>query len=141
MPKEVHYLLFSRKEIAECLRDYASTHAASGADRYESVQDIVFIETSDGNVGAHIKLRRRNNPEPAERYFVTSDILSALLSFCRRHDIPVAQRAHKAIEVFGDQIALMMIVDFPAEAPTVVGGELRYTGSDAAGARSRVRGG
>jgi methyl-accepting chemotaxis protein len=54
VPKEVHYLLFSRKELKECLCDYAITHAASGADKYSGVEEIVFFDTAEGGVGTRV---------------------------------------------------------------------------------------
>jgi hypothetical protein len=139
MPKEVHYLLFSAEELRECISDYVATHAGSGADRYEAVRDITLYETPEGGVGARVKLRKSDTKESEEREFVASDVVSALLMSCRKLGIPVAQRAHKAAEAFGDQIALMMTVDFLKEAPIVSGQEVRYTGADAEEARTRVR--
>jgi hypothetical protein len=139
MPKEVHYLLFSNDELRECLSDYLTSHAASGAERYEIVQEVALFETPEGGVGARIKLRKLQNNEPDEREFVASDMVRALLLYCGKLDIPIAQRAHKATEAFGKQIALMMTVDFPKRPPTVSDRQVRYTGADAQEARSRAR--
>jgi len=140
MPKEVHYVLFSADELRKSLCDFANTHAVSGSDRYDSIEKLSLHKTPEGGVGAHVILKKHGGDASLDRQFVASDIVSALLLSCRRHAIPVAQRAHKAAEAFGDeQVALMMTVDFPKTSPIVSGHDVLYGGAEAEEGKSRVR--
>lgn len=139
MPKEIRYLLFSSDELRDCLHDYANGHAAAGTDRYDAVHDVSLTQTPDGGVGVHVKLRKQGTDEVEERDFVASDLNSALLLFCSKRGIPLAKRAHKSAEIFSDQIALMMTIDFPNQGPSVKEKSVQYSGAEAQEAQSRVR--
>ena len=139
MPKEIRYLLFSADELRDCLHDYANGHAAVGTDRYVAVQDVSLTQTPEGGVGAHVKLRKQGNDEIEERDFVASDLNSALLLFCGKRSIPLAKRAQKSVEIFSDQIALMMTLDFPNKGPSIKEQAVQYSGTEAQEAQSRVR--
>lgn len=139
MPKEVHYLLFSRDELRECLVGYVGTQRAADAHGFDDIEEVSLVTGPDRSVTAQAKLRRYNSKEREERTFTADDIVSAILLFCRRRRIPLAQRAHKMVEALGDQVALMMTVDFPKQSPSVSGQDIRYTGTEAEEARGRVR--
>lgn len=139
MPKEVRYLLFSTDELRECLHDYANGHAAAGTDRYDAVQDVSLTQTPEGGAGAHVKLRKQGTDEVEERDFVASDLNSALLLFCSKRGIPLAKRAQKSVEIFSDQIALMMTINFPNQGPSINEQTVQYGGAEAQDAQSRVR--
>jgi hypothetical protein len=142
MPKEVHYVLFSVDELRKSLCDYANTHAGAGSDRYDSVERFSLRKMPEGGIGAHVILKKHGSDASLDREFVASDIVTALLLSCRTHAIPVAQRAHKVAESFGDnQVALMMTVDFPKTDPIVTGHDVLYSGSDAEEGKTRVRAG
>jgi hypothetical protein len=78
------------------------------------------------------------DPKAREKVFAPSEVLGALIQFCRSHRIPLAQRAHKSVEVFGDQLALMTTINLSRGEPSVDGGTIRYNGNDVAETRQRL---
>jgi hypothetical protein len=54
-------------------------------------------------------------------------VLSALILFCKSVGIPLALKAHKALDVIGDQVAMLTTVNFSYNRPEEKNGVIVYT--------------
>jgi hypothetical protein len=124
MPREINYLAFSTEELCAALSGFRRSQSNPlPGDTVERLT-IQKMETSF-QVTAWVKDNRSGKVTPvvAEAH----EVLSALILFCKRAGIPLALKAHKGLDVIGDQVAMLTTVNFSYSRPEEKNGAIVYT--------------
>jgi hypothetical protein len=124
MPREINYLAFSTEELSAALAGFRCSQGNPFPGDMVERLTIRKTETSF-QVTARIKITRSGKVilvmvEPHE-------VLSALILFCKSVGIPLALKAHKALDVIGDQVAMLTTVNFSYNRPEEKNGVIVYT--------------
>ena len=124
MPKEVHYFLFSREETVNALFGYYWLMTPPPrADRGVSAS----LQKSDMGITATLRVQSTATDKTEFVKFDSDQVLSALVLYCQERRIPLAARANKILEQFGEQIALMTTLNLGNARPEASGDKVRYT--------------
>jgi hypothetical protein len=124
MPKEVHYFLFSREETISALFGYYWLMTPPPrADRGVSAT----LQRVDGGISGVLKVESISSGKAEVVKFDPDQVLSALVLYCQERRIPLSARANKALEQFGDQIALLTTLNLGSARPESSGDRVRYT--------------
>jgi hypothetical protein len=133
MAKEIRYLLLSTEEVRDSLIAY---HQSISNIRFESGRDLLLSDTLTG-ASARLTLCSFRSNATKVRDFATSELLAAVLLFCKSRRIPVAQRSHKTMEIFGAQLALLTTI-LAGPNPVVDDNKISYTDAEIEAGRRRI---
>lgn len=124
MPKEVHYFLFSKEETINALFGYYWLMTPPPrADRGVSAT----LQKGEGGISATLKVQALATGKSDVVKLDADQVLSALVLYCQERRIPLAARAHKILEQFGEQIALLTTLNLGQARPEAASGKVRYT--------------
>jgi hypothetical protein len=124
MPKEVHYFLFSREETVNALFGYYWLMTPPPrADRGVSAS----LQKGDMGITATLRVQSTATDKAEFVKFDSDQVLSALVLYCQERRIPLAARANKILEQFGQQIALLTTLNLGSARPEASDDKVRYT--------------
>lgn len=115
MAQEVRSILFSADEIQTAVVDLLMQRVR-GLSPHQI--DRVQVEGSDREVRATVRFCRAIN---ATRVLDSGDLMSAVLTYCRKTRIPLAHRAQKRLGVIGGCLSLTTALNLDAIDPWVIG--------------------
>src|SRR5918912_1034764 len=123
MPKEVHYFLFSREETINALFGYYWLMTPPPrADRGVSAN----LQRGDNGITGVLKVESIGTGKTDLVKFDSDQVLSALVLYCQERRIPLAARANKLLEQFGEQVALMTTLNLGSARPEASDDKVRY---------------
>jgi hypothetical protein len=137
MPKEIHYILFSKEELHVALVQFQRARAEK-----LPTGGIPTLELSTGPEGPVAKMTIAGIGENASTQsfeFGQDQLLGAITLFCKAQRIPLAVRAEKRIEVVGDRLALLATLNAERGAPEKQDGTIRYTDQEIEAGRKTLK--
>ncbi len=139
MPKEVRYILFSPEEVHAALLGHVGERGW-GAMEAPSQRGLhsELLPAACGGVAA--RLIRSGQPAPgAEAYKLgASDLLAAILAFCRAIHVPLPVNGQKALELMNGRLAMTVTLNSEPVFVEAETGLLRYTDSHTEALRQRA---
>ncbi len=127
MPKEINYLAFSNEELSTALTEFRRSQANPfPSNRIERLS----IRQAQGTFVVTVRLLDRRSGKVIPIEVGPTEVLAAIIFFCKRHRIPLAMRAHKSLDVIGNQIALLTTANFSYSRPEQKDGAIIYTDDD-----------
>lgn len=124
MPREINYLVFSNEELFAALAGFRRSQGNPLPG--DAVERLTIRKTETSfQVMARVKTNRSGKVIPV--MVEPHEVLSALILFCKSIGIPLALKAHKALDVIGDQVAMLTTVNFSYNRPEEKNGVIVYT--------------
>jgi hypothetical protein len=87
---------------------------------------VMSFEIGPNAESATASLRAPNGTVTTQD-LTAEDLMSAVLLFCRKANIPLSTRSHKRLTLIGGGLALTSSINLRAAAPTVEGGTIVHT--------------
>lgn len=135
MAKEVRYILFQAREAEQALLDHLVPRDALVAPRITEHLRVAFADTPRYGVGATVTGLLDAAGVNRVRHVDQTELLAALLAWCRRARIPLPRRATKGLELLGGSVALTVTMNAVAPEPQVTGNRVTYTDPELRGIR------
>jgi hypothetical protein len=139
MPKEVRYILFSPEEVHAALlshvgeRGWGPTEAPSQRGLRSEL-----VAAPCGGVAARLLRSGQTVPAPEAYKLGTSDLLAAILAFCRAVHVPLPVNGQKALELINGRLAMTVTLNSEPVFVEAETGVLRYTDSQTEALRHRA---
>src|SRR5690349_10885695 len=136
MPKEINYLVFSNEELSAAITGLRRSQGNPLPG--DTVERLTTRKTETSfQVTAWVKTNRSGKVIPV--MVDPHEVLSALILFCKSVGIPLALKAHKALDVFGDQVAMLSTVNFSYNRPEEKNGAIVYTDDELEAGKTRLQ--
>lgn len=139
MPKEVRYILFSPDEVHAALLCHVGERAWGVAEPPSTRGLYAELHaTPSGGVAARL-LRPRHQATAEETHRLgESDLLAAVLAFCRAAHVPLPMAGQKALELMNGRLAMTVTLNSEAACIEAGTGVLRYTDRQTEALRQRA---
>lgn len=136
MSREIRYILFDEADLTQAVarwsRERAEPLPAGTVSRLALVEGVQGIE-------AHMTVTPDSRwAEPVVRQFSQTDLIEALIVYCRYRAIPLPQRMPKRLEIMGRSLGLLVSSDAIGQAPQVDDNRVRYDDETASAMRDRA---
>jgi hypothetical protein len=136
MPKEINYLVFSNEELSAAITGFRRSQGNPLPG--DTVERLTTRKTETSfQVTAWVKTNRSGKVIPV--MVDPHEVLSALILFCKSVGIPLALKAHKALDVIGDQVAMLTTVNFSYNRPEEKNGAIVYTDDELEAGKTRLQ--
>lgn len=135
MAQEVRYILFQATEAEQALLEHLVPRDALVGPRITEHLRVTFEDTPRYGIGATVTGLLDAAGLHRVRRVDQTELLCALLAWCRRAHIPLPRRATKGLELLGGSVALTVTLNAVAPDPKVTGNRVRYTDPDLHGIR------
>ena len=136
MPKEINYLVFSNEELSAAITGLRRSQGNPLPG--DTVERLTTRKTETSfQVTAWVKTNRSGKVIPV--MVDSHEVLSALILFCKSVGIPLALKAHKALDVIGDQVAMLSTVNFSYNRPEEKNGAIVYTDDELEAGKTRLQ--
>ena len=120
MVQEVRSILF---EAEECL----AAVAAALVTRVSGLRTEHVVRVSFGSPAGTARATIRMAGQETIHVLEEGELMSAILLFCRRANIPLSSRSQKRLNLIGDQLALTTSMNLPKMPPKLVAGTIAHT--------------
>lgn len=120
MVQEVRSILFTAEECLEAVAD-ALVVRVRGLRTEQVVR--VSLGTPAGTARATLRLGGVETVHVLE----PSEMMSAILLFCRRARIPLSSRSQKRLNLVGGKLALTTSINLPSMPPRIIDGTILHT--------------
>jgi hypothetical protein len=126
MPKEVRYIVFDSAEAEQAVLQHLIPPNAIVSPRITEYLKIAFSDTPRYGIGAEISGLQTEIGLNQVRRLDETEVLSALLTWCRRSHIPLPRRGTKGVELVGGSIALALTLNAMRTKTMVTENRVRY---------------
>ena len=136
MPKEINYLVFSNEELSAAITGLRRSQGNPLPG--DTVERLTTRKTETSfQVTAWVKTNRSGKVIPV--MVDPHEVLSALILFCKSVGIPLALKAHKVLDVIGNQVAMLTTVNFAYNRPEQKNGAIVYTDDELEAGKTRLQ--
>jgi len=133
--REIRYLVFDPEDLAEAIARHRKQNGMP-----LPAGTVASLELSKGKRGIEtaVRVAADNHDTAIEFALDETELKQALIQHCRQRRIPLPQRAPKQLEITGQSLSLMVLINVQAELRTVSENAVRYEPEDVDAVRSRV---
>ena len=124
MPKEINYLVFSNEELSAAI---TGLRRSQGNPLPGDTVERLTTRKTETSFQVTVWVKTNRSGKVILVIVDPHEVLSALILFCKSVGIPLALKAHKALDVIGDQVAMLATVNFSYSRPEEKNGVIVYT--------------
>jgi hypothetical protein len=104
MPREINYLAFSTEELSAAI---AVFRRSQGNPLPGDTVERLTIRTVEKSFQVAALVKDSRSGKMTVIMVESHEVLSALILFCKHAGIPLSLKAHKGLDVIGDQVAML----------------------------------
>ena len=124
MPKQVRCLVFSNEELSAAI---TGLRRSQGNPLPGDTVERLTTRKTETSFQVTVWVKTNRSGKVILVIVDPHEVLSALILFCKSVGIPLALKAHKALDVIGDQVAMLATVNFSYSRPEEKNGVIVYT--------------
>jgi|SRR4051812_19624004 hypothetical protein len=124
MPREINYLAFSTEELSAAI---AVFRRSQGNPLPGDTVERLTIRTVEKSFQVAALVKDSRSGKMTVIMVESHEVLSALILFCKHAGIPLSLKAHKGLDVIGDQVAMLTTLNFSYSRPEEKNGAIVYT--------------
>jgi hypothetical protein len=134
--REIRYILFDEADLTQAVARWSRERATPLPPG--TVSRLALVDGVDG-IEAHMTVTPDSRwEEPVIRHFGQTDLIEALIVYCRYRAIPLPQRMPKRLEIMGRSLGLLVSSDAIGQGPEVVDNQVRYDDETLSAVRDRA---
>ena len=136
MPKEINYLVFSNEELSAAI---TGLRRSQGNPLPGDTVERLTTRKTETSFQVTVWVKTNRSGKVILVIVDPHEVLSALILFCKSVGIPLALKAHKVLDVIGNQVAMLTTVNFSYNRPEEKNGVIVYTDDELEAGKTRLQ--